>query len=443
MKRIFDMAIKDLRLLARDKMGAFFIVGFPILMGLFFGLIMGAGGGGGGDRAKMEIAIVDNDQSEFSGKFVKSLMDNELVNVSLDQIEPAKESVRKGNRVALLVIEKGFGDKAGVFWGEPPTIKVGVDPSRSAESAMLQGFVMESIGQLASSRFQDSSNMTDFIEQSRADLKTNKTMSATNRMLMSAFLGSVEDMVGNIDALQQQPAEDGSDASSEGEAAGGFEFANIESMDIAKKVDPNSIGGQLKKSTSKWDISFPQAMMWGVLACCAGFAISIAKEHTNGTMTRLQVAPVSKFEILAGKALACFIATVAVIVMMTILGVSLGMKPYSYPKLFVAASCVAFCFVGIMMTMSVLGKTEQSVSGAGWAINMIMAMIGGCMIPVMFMPGFMQKLSVLSPIRWGIVALEGAIWRQFSYAEMLMPCAILIGVGALGVCIGTVVLSKR
>ena len=96
-----------------------------------------------------------------------------------------------------------------------------------------------------------------------------------------------------------------------------------------------------------------------------------------------------------------------------------------------------------MMTMSVLGKTEQSVSGSGWAINMVMAMIGGCMVPVMFMPKFIQTVSVLSPIKWAILAIEGAIWREFTFGEMLMPCGILIGVGVLGLVVGTAILNKR
>ena len=32
MSQILAMALKDLKLLARDRVGAFFIVGFPILM---------------------------------------------------------------------------------------------------------------------------------------------------------------------------------------------------------------------------------------------------------------------------------------------------------------------------------------------------------------------------------------------------------------------------
>ena len=38
MTAVIQMAIKDLRILFRDRLGAFFILVFPILMGLFFGL---------------------------------------------------------------------------------------------------------------------------------------------------------------------------------------------------------------------------------------------------------------------------------------------------------------------------------------------------------------------------------------------------------------------
>ena len=59
-----------------------------------------------------------------------------------------------------------------------------------------------------------------------------------------------------------------------------FNFAEIESLDISRQIDPKSVSGQLTKIRSQWDISFPQAMMWGVLSCAAGFAISIAHERT-------------------------------------------------------------------------------------------------------------------------------------------------------------------
>ena len=45
---------------------------------------------------------------------------------------------------------------------------------------------------------------------------------------------------------------------------------------------------------------------------------------------------------------------------------------------------------------------------------MLMAMFGGGMIPLVFMPKFMQTLSNFSPAKWSVLALEGAIWRGFT-----------------------------
>jgi ABC-2 type transport system permease protein len=183
-------------------------------------------------------------------------------------------------------------------------------------------------------------------------------------------------------------------------------------------------------------------MLWGVLGCAAGFAISIARERSAGTLQRLLASPLGLQRILLGKALACFLASLFVISLLTLLGFALKMRPESFPKLAVAAVCTAACFVGIMMTVSVLGKTEQSVGGVGWAINLVMAMIGGCMIPVMFMPEFIQRVSILSPVRWSILAIEGAVWRQFSWLEMAWPCLILIGIGLAGFALGSFILRR-
>ena len=90
-----------------------------------------------------------------------------------------------------------------------------------------------------------------------------------------------------------------------------------------------------------------------------------------------------------------------------------------------------------MALMSVLGKSEEGVSGAAWGANMIMAMFGGGMIPLAFMPRFMSLLSVASPVKWSILALEGAIWRGFTASEMLFPCCVLLAIGAACLTVGS------
>jgi ABC-2 type transport system permease protein len=65
-----------------------------------------------------------------------------------------------------------------------------------------------------------------------------------------------------------------------------------------------------------------------------------------------------------------------------------------------------------------------------------MAMLGGAMIPQFIMPPWMLTLGHISPVKWAILAIEGAVWRGFSLAEMVVPCAILLGFGAFCFVVG-------
>jgi ABC-2 type transport system permease protein len=53
------------------------------------------------------------------------------------------------------------------------------------------------------------------------------------------------------------------------------------------------------------------------------------------------------------------------------------------------------------------------------------------------MPSWVQSVAVISPIRWTMLAIEGGVWRNFTIAEMAMPCAILISVGLVCFAAGT------
>jgi len=73
---------------------------------------------------------------------------------------------------------------------------------------------------------------------------------------------------------------------------------------------------------------------------------------------------------------------------------------------------------------------------------MLMAMFGGGMVPLVFMPSFMKTLSDFSPAKWSVLALEGSIWRGLTFGELLLPLAVLIAVGSVCLTIGTLVLSR-
>jgi ABC-2 type transport system permease protein len=441
MRNVLTMAMKDLRLISRDWLGLFFILGFPILIGIFFGSMYG---GVGTESASLSIAVVDDDRSDMSAKFVDSLGGTGKVQVQQLERREAMDRVRRGQLVGMVAIPKGFGDTAGILWMESPAIEVGIDPSRKAEAGMLEGMIMQAVGKLMMLRFQDPAGMRPLIKKAHEEIAASTDVPILLRSTLTQFMNSLDGMLATWADVQRVEKDSTTSESPGTTAAGGpdFQLARIETIDVTREIPKGSVEGLMRQVRSKWDISFPQSMMWGLMACSATFAATIVRERKQGTFFRLQAAPATRAQVVAGKATACFFAVIGVIAVMIALGICLGMRPRSPGLLAVASVSIAFCFVGIMVLMSVIGKTEEAVSGAAWGANMIMAMFGGAMIPLVFMPSFMKSISNLSPVKWSILSLEGAIWRGFTLSEILLPCAALVLTGAVCLVIGTVALSK-
>jgi ABC-2 type transport system permease protein len=441
MRNVLNMAAKDLKLISRDWLGLFFILGFPVAIGVFFGSMYGSVGV---ESASLNVAVVDEDDSPISAQFVKSLGDTGKVHVESLRRAEAMDRVRRGQLVGMIAIPKGFGETAGILWMESPAIEVGIDPSRKAEAGMLEGMVMQAVGKLVAVRFQDPTSMRPMIREAQEEIANATDMPILLRPALMQFMNSLDGMLqtwADVQAVEKAQAnEESSSDSATGEPD--LQLARIEQIDVTREVPKGSTEALVRQLRSKWDISFPQSMLWGVLACAATFAATIVRERKQGTFFRLQAAPATRAHILAGKATACFVAVLAVIAVMIALGCWLGMRPRNPVMLAVASLCIAFGFVGIMVLMSVIGKTEEAVAGAAWGANMVMAMFGGAMVPLVFMPSFMKTISHFSPVKWSILSLEGAIWRGFTWSEMLLPCGALVLVGTICLVIGTAVLIR-
>jgi len=417
MGRSFALAAKDLRILWRDKASLFWVLVFPLLIGILFGSIFG----GDGASNASKIAVVDEDGSAESQSFVARLKKSSAVNVSEIPLAQASDKVRRGDLSAYVHIAKGYGLAEREFRSGGAIIRVGVDPARKAEAGMLQGVISQAAFEGLGERFSNPSSMSGTLDSSIANLNTATGMAPEQRAGTQRFLKELKQFLG-------------SGAATTGQTQGfGFQGPKIENVAVA---------AQGAKPASSFEVTFPQALVWGILGVVSSFAISLVKERQQGTMMRLRVSPMSFSEILGGKGLACFAACVTVMVLLLAAGALLFKVRISAPGLLaLAIVSSAFCFVGLMMLLSVLGRTEQAVSGSSWGVLIIMAMFGGGMIPVFMMPPWMQAAGSFSPLKWSTLATEGAIWRGFGLSEMLVPCGILLGIGALTFAAGIRILS--
>ena len=408
-----------------DKSNLFWVFGFPIVFALFFGLIFSGVNSGEGPKS-MQIALVDQDQSKLSQRFAERLDAEKALVLTPMPLEQARDQVRKGKLAAALIIKDNFSENNGMGFGsDEPIIQIMADPARQMQSAYLQGIVSKAQFQGFSDMFTDPNRAKEQFQTWRDNITRDPNINPLLATTFTAFFDSLESFT---DQLREN----------EEEANLSNGFMSIDTISVERQEEKG------KEPTQGFQITFPQCILWGILGCAATFAISIVKEQTTGTFARLCVGPVSRSHILAGKGLACFVTCGMVMISLYILAKLLFHVPINNLSYFIMAGiCAILCFVGIMMFVCTLGKTEQSVGAAGWAIMMVMAMLGGGMMPLVFMPKWMQTMGTISPVRWGIYALEGAIWRHFSFTEMLMPCGVLLVIGAVFFAVGATILGRR
>ncbi|MEW5702230.1 MAG: ABC transporter permease [Candidatus Zixiibacteriota bacterium] len=418
MNVLVAMAVKDLRLLGRDKFALFWVLVFPLLMALFFGAIFSSEGR---SISRLRIAAVDEAGTEQAERLIRQLEKSSALSVRRMPKDSARALVGAGRLVAYVAVGPGENRARNMGPWEPPGIEIGIDPARKAEAGYLQGLVTEAYFTQLQAVTTDPAQSRDWIRGSLAVLDSAREMPGEKRQVLKDLLTALDNYGTVFDSASRAQSSP-------------FAKLNIAMTEITARA---------KHPRSSFEITFPQAMLWGLLGVTLAFAHSIVGERTGGTWLRLRVAPISRGQILAGKALASLIACVTISVFLILVGRAIfGVRLTNPLGVVVAILSCALCFSGLVMMISVLGKTQQAVAGAGWGIMLIMAMIGGGMVPLMVMPSWMLVLSNISPVKWGIYGLEGAIWRGFTLSQMMFPAGILVIVGAVAFTIGVVILSR-
>jgi ABC-2 type transport system permease protein len=353
MSSIWTLATKDLRLLTRDRVAMFWVLGFPLLFALFFGSVMKAGLEQ--KLAPLPVVFVDQANNDAS-ELLRNAFGVAGLSLTSGTLTQAQAAVRTTNAVGYVrVWQDGLGLRA----------ELGVDKARPTEAAIVEAVV-------------------------------------------SAMMRRQRNWLGALDVVA---------------------------------LDVKNVG---QERSSGFSLVFPAMILWALLGCAATFAVSMVVERTSGTLIRLRAAPITRSTILAGKAMACLLACLLSAAVLTVIArTTMAVRIDDALKLTAALASTALCFSGITVALSVLGKTEQSVAGAGWATLIVMAMLGGAMIPLALMPKWLLLASDASPVKWGILALEGASFRAFSWAEIAKPLLVLLCVAVASFGFGMFKLNQQ
>ncbi|HKQ18326.1 MAG TPA: ABC transporter permease, partial [Candidatus Eisenbacteria bacterium] len=371
MKAIWTIAKKDLTLLLRNRAAFFWVLGFPIMMALFFGSLIG----GGGEQAPLSVSIVDLDGTDYSRAIAERLRASEALEVKGATLDSARTLVRKGELVAYVALHPGTGKSFGFGGDSLSGIEIGVDPRRRAEKEYLRGLVTAALFETMRGSISTGFGKRQIDENLEA-IRADSTLTPSERVRSRTFLQSLESFLTALDSsgygadMGARAADSGAAAAGAGVGAGASGGGpNLRVVEIAEDDSGPRTG---------FEVTFPSSIAWALIGVCMSFAVTIVTERLSGTFLRLRLAPVSRGQVVAGKGLACFLAALFSVSILLGIGIVFLHVRVSNPTMLAAAIATsAFCFTGVMMLVSTLGRTHESVAGAGWAIMLVMSMTGG------------------------------------------------------------------
>lgn len=443
---MWTLAIKDIKLLLRDRAGAFFSIGFPLVYAIFFGLIFGGFGSDDG-LARMPVAIVDLDRTEASTALAEQVAESSAIRV----VEPGgdvdvdtdgglawvTERVRTGSIAAALVVPEGYGERSAMPFVEGPAeLELLVDPSRQAERGLLQGVVLEAGYRQFQRSFSDPARFQQLADRGIEEIDGADAEERLRLAPLRFFLVALRTFGSTLAANSESDAE--------GDGAGSMLGDAMEGAFEPVTLSVNEVTAEGRDRTNAFAITFPQAILWGLMGTSFGFALSLVIERREGTLTRLRTAPVAGWVVIGGKALAAYLMMLAVTTLLLIVvRVAFGVVPTSVGLLAVSVAVTGFAFVGAMMLIASSGKTESQVSGVGWGTMIVLAMVGGAMVPRIAMPGWLQSVGWISPVRWAIDSIEGPLWRGLGVGELWLSWLLLVLLGAIGLVIGSRVFDRQ
>ena len=174
----------------------------------------------------------------------------------------------------------------------------------------------------------------------------------------------------------------------------------------------------------------PGVVSMGILFTGIFAGIQIIWDRQFGFLKETLVAPVTRFEIMLGKALGG--ATVAFMqgIIVFILTLLLGVRIYSLallPIALISMFLIALFFTALGITIASLFEDMQ---GFQLVMNFVVQptfFLSGALFPLNGVPKFLQVIAFFDPLSYGVDAIRGAITNQshFGMGTDLMVLAVL------------------
>lgn len=184
----------------------------------------------------------------------------------------------------------------------------------------------------------------------------------------------------------------------------------------------------------------PAWLVFGMFFVVASMAGLFVEERACGALSRLRSLGVQPWQLIVGKIVpylgvngvqAALMLAVGVWLMPLIGGEGLSLQGIDWGALLLVLLAISLAAVSLALAVACLVSTHAQAATLGPILNVLMAALGGVMVPLFVMPPVMQKIATYSPMNWGLEGLLNVLLRSGDVASVLPQVTRLAGFAAL------------
>ncbi|MET8978907.1 ABC transporter permease [Streptomyces sp. NPDC004539] len=169
---------------------------------------------------------------------------------------------------------------------------------------------------------------------------------------------------------------------------------------------------------------------------------AILTERLGRTWDRLRATPLHPAEILAGKSLPVLAALLTQQLLIIITGIHLFALSVPHPFLLLAVLLAWSCtLLALGALLGVLARTMGELSAAFDIGGMLLSSLGGALVPLSALPGWVASIAPVSPGYWAAQGLRAAF--SGDPTTVLTTCAVLLAMATTFAALASVRLRGR
>jgi ABC-2 type transport system permease protein len=413
---IYGLMLKDLKVFIRDRKALLLSLIAPVVIGGFFGFIFN---GDTKTPSKIALIVVDRDQSTLTHQIAEDLSQDPALKVIHAELEAAKQEVRTGRVCAAIVLPRDFGAtavRALVGGGAKQELLLYSDPSKSMETAIVQGLLAQYVMQDCSREAFSGATGRRTIEQSIQSVDTAAGLQPELRKsLMSIYTGlqGLNRDVGSTDgqtrSILSRPYE-----------------LKEEKLTARTGVQYNGYA----HSMAGMGIQF--ILFMGVET---GIALLLIRR--SGIWARLRSAPLALHDLFASRLLsATLIATLNLLAIFVLARLIFNVHIQGSLPGFVMIVVAFSAFTGAYgILIASLGRTPEASRGISIMLTLFLVMLSGAWVPSFIFPGWLKKITLVFPTRWAMDGLDAMTWRGLGFQSAILPTVVLLAFTALMLCV--------